>query len=128
MKPAQQPQRERRVPLRRCVVCRDSRPQNKLLRLYRDKAGAWQFDLKRKAGGRGAWLCQDRASCHRVKALKRFFKQDAGRVAKDADKIRTALGFDTDFDQAGVKQTVNKPSASNQVASKPVHKQNEKGG
>ena len=123
MNPTQQPGRKRRVPLRRCVVCRSSKPQHELLRLHRDEAGAWQFDLKRRAGGRGAWLCQDKASCHRVKALRRFFKQDAERVAQDADNIRTALGFDT-----GVQQALTTPSASKQAAPKPVHTQNKKGG
>ena len=55
----------------------------------------WQFDLKRKAGGRGAWLCRDNANCHKPRALRRFFKQDAERVAAIATDIRTALGFDT---------------------------------
>ena len=91
---AQQPKRQRHVPLRRCVVCRVSRPQFELLRLYQDEVGAWQFDLKRKAGGRGAWLCRDNPSCHKCGALKRFFKQDAERVAETAHTIRRALGFD----------------------------------
>lgn len=86
---------ERHVPLRRCVVCRDSKPQADLLRLYRDASAMWQFDLRRKAGGRGAWLCKDKPSCHSPKALKRYFRNDAERVATDLNTIIAALSAAT---------------------------------
>jgi uncharacterized protein len=78
------------IPLRRCVVCREALPQKELLRLYQ-KDGQWQFDLKRKAGGRGAWLCS-KEKCHEVKQLKRFFRNDAERIAQELRVIRAALG------------------------------------
>ena len=74
------------IPLRRCVVCRCSKPQAELLRFYRSEAG-WQLDAERRAGGRGAWLCKAETdggppSCHNVKFLGRFFRADAARVAQ----------------------------------------------
>lgn len=72
------------IPLRRCVVCRCSKPQAELLRFYRSEAG-WQLDAERHAGGRGAWLCKGAdkpPSCHSVKGLGRFFRVDAARVAQ----------------------------------------------
>jgi uncharacterized protein len=78
------------IPLRRCVVCREALPQKELLRLYQ-KDGQWQFDLKRRAGGRGAWLCF-KSKCHEVKQLKRFFRNDAERIAQELVAIKTALG------------------------------------
>ncbi len=83
------------IPLRRCVVCRKALPQKELLRLtQQDTVGkdkAWQFDLKRRAGGRGAWLCL-KSKCHEVKQLKRFFRNDAERVAQELVIIQSALG------------------------------------
>lgn len=67
------------VPLRRCVVCRQQRPQAELIRFVRDEAGQWQLDAGRKAGGRGAWLCHDEG-CHKPKKLARFFRAQAERI------------------------------------------------
>lgn len=78
------------IPLRRCVVCREALPQKELLRLSQ-KDNAWQFDLKRKAGGRGCWLCL-KSKCHESKQLKRFFRNDAERIAQELVVIKTALG------------------------------------
>jgi uncharacterized protein len=87
--------KSKHTPLRRCVVCRESLPQKELLRLVQQdtaqKGGAWQFDLKRKAGGRGAWICQ-KEKCHELKQLKRFFRNDAERIAQELSVIKTALG------------------------------------
>jgi uncharacterized protein len=80
----------RHVPLRRCVVCREALSQKELLRLSQ-KDGQWQFDLKRKAGGRGCWLCF-KSKCHESKQLKRFFRNDAERIAQELSVIKTALG------------------------------------
>lgn len=77
------------IPLRRCVICRQSFPQYQLLRLVQ-KDGLWQFDLRRRAGGRGSWLCQQE-SCHSLKSLRRFFKQDAEQVLAELMVIKTAL-------------------------------------
>jgi uncharacterized protein len=78
------------IPLRRCVVCREALPQKELLRLAQ-KDGTWQFDLKRKAGGRGSWICL-KSKCHEAKQLKRFFRNDAERIAQELVSIKTALG------------------------------------
>lgn len=78
------------IPLRRCVVCRESLPQKELLRLAQ-KDGRWQFDLKRRAGGRGAWICL-KEKCHEAKQLKRFFRNDAEHIAQELKAIKAALG------------------------------------
>lgn len=74
------------IPLRRCVVCRTSRPQAELLRFYK-VADAWQLDVSGKGGGRGAWLCREAGACHRVKALKRFFRAEAESVAQQVSQV-----------------------------------------
>ncbi|MDZ7705025.1 MAG: YlxR family protein [Trueperaceae bacterium] len=75
------------VPLRRCVVCRQQRPQAELIRFVRDEAGQWQLDAGRKAGGRGAWLCHDEG-CHKPKKLARFFRAQAGRIHDTLTRVR----------------------------------------
>ncbi|HEX7022297.1 MAG TPA: YlxR family protein [Trueperaceae bacterium] len=80
--------RPRHVPMRRCVACRQSRPQAELVRLCRDAAGDWQLDPERRAPGRGAWLCRDKPACQESKALKRFFRAQAGSVAEELARWR----------------------------------------
>lgn len=80
----------RHIPMRRCVVCRSSKPQAELLRLYQTSEGMWQFDLKKRAGGRGTWLCRE-TSCHDLKKLKRFFRADAERIASELSLLQSVL-------------------------------------
>ena len=75
------------IPLRRCVVCRSSRPQAELIRFFRNESGHWQLDMTRKSGGRGAWLCKDSPHCHKLKALGRFFRADAVSVAQGLNDL-----------------------------------------
>lgn len=75
------------IPLRRCVVCRASRPQAELIRFYKNETGHWQLDETRKSGGRGAWLCKDNENCHKLKALGRFFRADAVSIAQQLNDL-----------------------------------------
>ncbi|MBR0130116.1 MAG: YlxR family protein [Firmicutes bacterium] len=51
---------ERKVPMRKCVGCGDSRPKREMLRIaYID--GKLRIDPSGKAGGRGTYICSDPA-------------------------------------------------------------------
>lgn len=79
-----QPQRQRHVPLRRCVVCRASKPQAQMLRLARAEDGAYAYDARRRLGGRGTWVCHECAAQavteENTKKLGRAFKGQAEQV------------------------------------------------
>jgi len=72
------------VPMRRCVVCRESKPQAELLRLTHDAEGRWVYDARRRLGGRGTWVCRPCAAAavqgEDVKRLSRAFKAQAAEV------------------------------------------------
>lgn len=74
----------RHVPLRRCVVCRSSRPQAELLRLCHDESGTLVHDERRRLGGRGTWVCRDCAASAVAnddeKLLRRAFRAQAPQV------------------------------------------------
>jgi len=42
--------------MRRCVLCRTSKPQADLLRFVRGE-GEYVHDARRRLGGRGTWVC-----------------------------------------------------------------------
>lgn len=47
----------RRVPLRTCIGCRQTRPQRELIRIYINKNSEPELDLQKNKPGRGAYLC-----------------------------------------------------------------------
>ena len=54
--------RPKHVPVRTCVVCRETNAKRTLTRLVRTEAEGVQVDLTGKRNGRGAYLC-DKPSC-----------------------------------------------------------------
>lgn len=63
-----QPQRQKHLPLRTCIACRENKPKRELLRVVRTPEGQVLIDATGKKSGRGAYLCA-RLSCWQ-KALK----------------------------------------------------------
>ncbi len=62
------------VPIRTCIVCRQSQGKRELIRIVRTPSGIVEIDLTGKAPGRGAYLCRTRTcweqalSGHRLSA------------------------------------------------------------
>ena len=73
------PPRSKHVPMRTCVVCRETRPKRELTRLVRAPDAPLQLDPTGKLTGRGAYLC-DKPDCwHRAaqgKALDKALKAE----------------------------------------------------
>ena len=80
--------------IRTCVGCRTARPQDELLRLARTPDGV-RFDPRRRAPGRGAYLCPDHgcieAAGRRGAAALRRALRGAGEAEVRAalDALRT---------------------------------------
>ena len=68
-KTIQQPKRPKHVPLRTCVMCKETKSKRELLRIVRTPDGHVAIDPIGKKSGRGAYLCA-RLSCWET-ALKR---------------------------------------------------------
>ncbi len=49
--------KQKKVPVRMCVACRQGKPKKELIRIVRSKEGSVGVDLTGKAQGRGAYLC-----------------------------------------------------------------------
>ena len=61
--------KEKKVPMRMCVGCREMKPKKELLRVVRSPEGTVSIDLTGRKPGRGAYVCRS-AEC-----LKRAIKQ-----------------------------------------------------
>lgn len=49
--------KQRKVPLRICIACREQKPKRELLRVVRTPDGEVVYDPRGKQPGRGAYIC-----------------------------------------------------------------------
>lgn len=86
--PKAQPKRVKHVPVRTCIVCRESKPKRELLRVVRTPDEHVLLDATGKKAGRGAYLCA-RLHCWE-NALKRKRLEQEFEVSISAED-RAAL-------------------------------------
>ena len=65
-----QQQKQKKIPMRRCVGCNAQRPKRELVRVVRSPEGVISIDLRGKAPGRGAYLCPSAACLARARKAK----------------------------------------------------------
>ena len=76
--PQKQPRPQKKIPMRQCIGCQQSRPKKELVRVVRGPDGTVSIDAVGKKPGRGAYLCPDPAclaKAQKKKALERSFEQ-----------------------------------------------------
>ncbi len=66
----------KKIPLRKCIACGESRPKKELIRIVRNKENEINVDLTGKMNGRGAYIC---------------FKNQCFELAKKNKKLSKAL-------------------------------------
>lgn len=54
--------KKRKIPLRKCLGCNESKPKKELIRIVKNKENEVSVDLTGKVNGRGAYVCND-VSC-----------------------------------------------------------------
>lgn len=81
----QQPKRQKHVPLRTCVACRDTKPKRELLRVVRTPDSHVVIDATGKKSGRGAYICA-RLSCWETALKKKRLEQEFEISIPDDDR------------------------------------------
>lgn len=51
--------KEKKIPLRQCMGCREHKPKRELIRVVRSPEGGISLDFRGKMPGRGAYVCPD---------------------------------------------------------------------
>ncbi len=73
--------RVRRIPLRKCVACQESKAKKQLIRVVRTPLNEVAIDISGKKSGRGAYLCGN-VSCFKLakkaRSLDRALKVTIG--------------------------------------------------
>ena len=63
---------QRKIPLRRCNGCGESKPNKELVRVVRAQDGTVSLDLTGKKPGRGAYVCPSAACLAKARKAKRI--------------------------------------------------------
>lgn len=65
----------KKIPMRRCAGCMQSKPKKELIRIVGSKDGRVMLDLTGKAQGRGVYLCPE-ASCFKTARKKQAISRN----------------------------------------------------
>jgi predicted RNA-binding protein YlxR (DUF448 family) len=74
----------KKIPMRRCVGCRESKPKKDLLRIVASDDGV-SVDLTGKANGRGVYLCRNEA-CFDMARKKKAASRGLGVENPDTER------------------------------------------
>lgn len=76
---------EKKIPMRTCIACRQSKPKKELVRIVKNQEGIF-LDRTGKVNGRGAYVC-DSVECvkklNKQKLLNRVFEMQVEQSVYD---------------------------------------------
>ena len=74
------------VPMRMCIACRDMKPKKELLRVVKTATGEILVDVTGKAAGRGAYVCNAEACLKKLNTQKLLHKAFSADVSLNGYK------------------------------------------
>lgn len=85
----------KKVPLRRCLGCFESKPKKELIRIVKSQDGEISLDKTGKKQGRGAYICYDRECLEKVIKTKKLDKEFDVTISADIyENLRRDLDSD----------------------------------
>lgn len=73
----------KKVPLRRCLGCFESKPKNELIRVVKSKNEEITLDKTGKKQGRGAYICYNKDCLEKVIKTKKLDKEFDTTISND---------------------------------------------
>ena len=67
--------KQKKIPMRMCVGCREMKPKRELIRVVRSPEGEVSMDPVGKKPGRGAYVCRQEACLTRAIRLRQLERQ-----------------------------------------------------
>lgn len=64
--------KKKKIPLRKCLGCNESKPKRELIRVVKNKENEIKLDLIGKINGRGAYICNDTECFEKARGNKRI--------------------------------------------------------
>jgi hypothetical protein len=80
--------KQKKIPLRQCIACRELKDKREMLRIVKNQDGEIFLDFSSKAAGRGAYIC-DNADC--ITKLKKQRLINKAFSCNVDDKVYTAI-------------------------------------
>lgn len=82
----------KKVPLRKCVGCSESKPKKELIRIVKNKEQEVFIDETGKANGRGAYVCKDIKCLDKAIKTKAIYKALGKDLTEDTiESLRQSL-------------------------------------
>jgi predicted RNA-binding protein YlxR (DUF448 family) len=79
----------RKIPMRKCLGCMESKQKKELIRIVKDSEGNISLDKTGKKNGRGAYFCNSLDCLEKLIKSKRLEKEFEMSISKEVyDKIR----------------------------------------
>lgn len=73
----------KKIPLRRCLGCFESKPKSELCRVVKTTDGEIILDKTGKKNGRGAYICCNRECLEKAIKAKRFDKEFDVKISEN---------------------------------------------
>lgn len=86
--------RQKHVPQRTCIACKQVRPKRELIRVVRTPAGHIELDPTSKKSGRGAYVCA-RRSCWDIALKKGKLEREFETTLTDEDRAALESYYDS---------------------------------
>ena len=83
----------KKIPLRRCLGCYESKPKNELYRIVRTTEGEIVLDKTGKKNGRGAYICSSKECLERAIKGKKLEKEFETKISDEIyEELRNIMG------------------------------------
>lgn len=73
----------KKIPMRRCLGCMESKPKKELIRIVKNKDGEISLDKTGKKQGRGAYICGNIACLEKAIKSKRIEKEFETKIDEE---------------------------------------------
>ena len=82
----------KKIPLRRCLGCFESKPKNELCRIVKTTEGEIVLDKTGKKNGRGAYICSNKECLEKAIKAKRLEKEFETKISNEIyDELRKII-------------------------------------
>ena len=106
----------RKIPLRRCSGCGESKPKRELVRVVRAQDGTVSLDLVGKKPGRGAYVCPRAACLARARKARRIERALEVSIPEEIYDAMTAEITRAEAEYAGDQQAEARQAEAEQAA------------
>lgn len=78
--------KQKKIPMRTCIACREEKPKKEMLRIVRSASGEISLDFSGKLPGRGAYICDSEACIKKLVKYRLLHKTFSREVDESVYK------------------------------------------